>query len=125
MDSDGLEKTKAVARRSNTFVKERASADCKVKYDKMYNYRIAFEGRDVVLYINGERILAAPFPEKSHEGRIAISARNVKIAVDKVEVKQGDKTIFEDDFNEDSIYVRTLKVTREPAPKEDDAKKPE
>lgn len=123
--SDRLDKTKPFATKNNTFVKELASAKCSVKYDKMYNYRIAFEGTDVVLYINGEKILAAPFPEKSHEGRIAISARNVKIAVDKVEVKQGDKTIFEDDFNEDSIYVRTLKVTREPAPKEDDAKKPE
>jgi len=123
--SDRLDKTKPFATKNNTFVKELASADCKVKYDKMYNYRIAFEGTDVVLYINGEKILAAPFPEKSHDGRIAISARNVKIAVDKVEVKQGDKTIFEDDFNEDSIYVRALKVTREPVPKEDDAKKPE
>lgn len=123
--SDRLDKTKPFATKNNTFVKELASAKCSVKYDKMYNYRIAFEGTDVVFYINGEKILSAPFPEKSHEGRIAISARNVKIAVDKVEVKQGDKTIFEDDFNEDSIYVRTLKVTREPAPKEDDAKKPD
>ncbi|HPF07989.1 MAG TPA: hypothetical protein PK293_18235, partial [Spirochaetota bacterium] len=123
--SDRLDKTKPFATKNNTFVKELASADCKVKYDKMYNYRIAFEGTDVVLYINGEKILAAPFPEKSHEGRIAISARNVKIAVDKVEVKQGDKIIFEDDFNEDSIYVRTLKVRRETAPKENETEKPD
>ena len=123
--SDRLDKTKPFATKNNTFVKELASADCKVKYDKMYNYRIAFEGTDVVLYINGEKILSAPFPEKSHEGRIAISARNVKIAVDKVEVKQGDKIIFEDDFNEDSIYVRTLKVRRETAPKENETEKPD
>lgn len=118
--SDRLDKSKPFATKNNTFVKELASASCRVKYDKMYNYRIAFEGADVVLYINGERILAAPFPEKSHDGRIAISARNVKIAVDKVEVKDGEKIIFEDDFNEDSIYVRVLKVTREPAPKEEE-----
>lgn len=125
--SDRLDKSKPFAAKNNTFVRELASADCKVKYNKMYNYRIAFEGPDVVLYINGERILAAPFPEKSHDGRIAISARNVKIAVDKVEVKQRDRVIFEDDFNEDSIYVRVLKVTREPAPNEEEqnAKKPE
>ena len=123
--SDRLDKTKPFATKNNTFVKELASADCKVKYDKMYNYNIAFEGTDVVLYINGEKVLSAPFPEKSHEGRIAISARNVKIAVDKVEVKQGDKIIFEDDFNEDSIYVRTLKVRRETAPKENETEKPD
>lgn len=64
-------------------------------------------------------------PCKSNEGRIAISARNVKIAVDKVEVKQGDKILFEDDFNEDSIYVRTLKVRRETANKEDETEKPD
>lgn len=123
--SDRLDKTKPMNTKNNTFVRELASADCKVKYDKMYNYRIAFEGSDVVLYINNERVLAAPFPEKSHDGRIAISARNVKIAVDKVEVRQGEKVIFEDDFNEDSIYVRVLKVTKEPAPKEGNDKKPE
>jgi hypothetical protein len=123
--SDRLDKSKPFNTKNNTFVQELASADCKVKYDRVYNYHIAFEGTNIVLYINGEKILAAPFPEKSHDGRIAISARNIKIAVDKVEVRQKDKVIFEDDFNEDSIYVRTLKVTREPAPKENEAKKPE
>ncbi len=123
--SDRLDKSKPLNTKNNIFVKEIVSADCKVKYDKMYSYRIAFEGSDVILYINDQKILAAPFPEKSHDGHIAISARNVKISVDKVEVKQGDKVIFEDDFNEDSILIKYLKVTREPLPKKDNAKKPE
>jgi len=123
--SDRLDKTKPFNAKNNTFVKELASAKCKVKYDKMYNYRIAFEGTNVALYINDEKILSAPFPEKSRDGRIAISSRNVKIAVDKVEVKQGDKTVFEDDFNEDSIYVKVMKVRREPAGSNGESKKPE
>jgi hypothetical protein len=113
--SDRLDKSKPFNTKNNIFVKELASADCKVKYDKMYNYRVSFEGENVVLYINDEKILSAPFPEKSHDGRIAISSRNVKIAVDKVTVKKGNETIFEDDFNEDSIYVRVLKVKKVPA----------
>lgn len=123
--SDRLDKTKPYNTKNNSFVKELASADCKVKYDKMYNYRIAFEGGNIVLYINEEKILTAPFPEKSHDGRIAISSRNVKIAVDKVEVKQGDKTVFEDDFNEDSIYVKVMKVRREPTGNNGAEEKPE
>lgn len=123
--SDRFDKTKPFNAKNNTFVKELASAKCSIKYDKMYNYRIAFEGTDVALYINDEKILSAPFPEKSHDGRIAISSRNVKIAVDKVEVKQGNKVIFEDDFNEDSIYVKVMKVRREPSGNNGEMEKPE
>jgi len=110
--SDRLDKSKPFNTKHNIFIKELASANCKVKYDKMYNYRVSFEGNNVVLYINDEKILSAPFPEKSHDGRIAISSKNVKIAVDKVTVKKGNETVFEDDFNEDSIYVRVLKAKR-------------
>jgi len=111
--SDRLDKTKPFTTKNNAFVKELASAKCKtnIKYDKTYNYKVAFEGTNVVLYVNGEKYLSAPFPEKSHNGRIAISSRNVLLSVDKIEIKQGDKTIFEDDFNEDSIYVKVLKAT--------------
>ena len=113
--SDRLDKTKPFSTKNNAFVKELASAKCKIKYDKTYNYRVAFEGNNVVLYIDGKRVLSTPFPGKNHNGRIAISSRNVLIAVDKIEVKAGDKTVFVDDFNEDSIYVRVLKATVVPA----------
>ena len=111
--SDRIDKTKPFATKNNAFVKELASAKCKtnIKYDKVYNYRISFEGNNVVLYVNGDKYLSAPFPEKTHNGRVAISSRNVLISVDKIEIKQGDKTVFVDDFNEDSIYVRVLKAT--------------
>lgn len=112
--SDRSDKSKPFNTKNNTFIKELASADCKVKYDKVYNYRIAFEGTNVVLYINSERVLSAPFPEKSHDGRIAISAKNAKISVDRIEVKQGDKLIFEDDFDIDTIFVKILKVQKVP-----------
>ncbi|MCL1865491.1 MAG: hypothetical protein FWF73_06750 [Spirochaetes bacterium] len=116
--SDRLDKTKPFETKNNIFVNELASAKCKVKYDKVYNYRIAFEEKNAVLYINGDKILSAPFPENSYNGRIGISSRNVKIAVDKIEIKNGDKTVFEDDFNEDSIYVKVLKATVVPNAKE-------
>lgn len=112
--SDRLDKSKPFDAKNNTIVKELAATEYKVKYDKSYNYHIAFENTDVVLYINNEKVLSAPFPKKSHDGRIAISARNVKIAIDKVTVKNREKIIFEDDFNEDSIYVKIMKVKKIP-----------
>lgn len=112
--SDRLDKTKPLATKKNTFVNELASADCKVKYDKVYTYRVAFQDSNVILFINGEKLLSAPFPEKSYDGRIAISILNVKLALDKVDVKKGQKTVFEDDFLEDSIYVKTVKVQKVP-----------
>lgn len=124
--SDRADKSKSFNTKYNAFVKEIASTDCKVKYDKAYKYRIAFEGTNVVLYINNEKILSAPFPENSHDGRIAISSKNVKIAVDKIEVIQNGKTIFEDDFNENSIFVKILKVQKVPVTNENNVedKKP-
>jgi len=108
--SDRLDKSKPFNAKNNSFVKEIASADCSVKYDKTHEYSIKFEGHDAVLYINGKKILSVRFPEKSHKGRIAISSKNVKVSVDSVEVKKNKKTVFEDDFNEDSIYMRRVKA---------------
>jgi len=117
--SDRSDKSKSFDSKSNFFKEELASAEYRMKYNKMYYYRIIFEGTNVSLYINGEKVLSSPFPEKSHDGRIAISARNAKISVDKVEVKQGNKIVFEDDFTADSIYVKMMKASKQPAPKGD------
>jgi hypothetical protein len=113
--SDRLDKLKPFTTKNNIFVNELATADCKVKYDKMYLYRVAFEGENVTLYINDEKILSASFPEKNHDGRIAVSARNVKIAIDKVVVKKDGKTVFQDDFNEDTILIKKMMVEKIPA----------
>ena len=109
--SDQIDKTKPFATKNNAFVNTLASAKCKIKYNKTYNYRVAFEQDDVVLYIDGKKVLSAPFPGKTRNGRIGISSRLVLISVDKIEIKNGDKTVFEDDFNEDSIFVRVLKAS--------------
>lgn len=113
--SDRADKTKPINTKNNTFIKELATTDFKIKYDKSYNYRVAFEGENVSLYINDEKILSAPFPEKNHHGRIAISSKNTKISIDKVTVKKNAQIIFEDDFNKDTIYVKVLKVIRVPS----------
>lgn len=112
--SDRADQSKPFNTKNNTFIKELASAKCKVKYDKVYKYLIKFEDNSVALYINNEKILSTPFPEQSRDGRIAISSKNVKIAIDKIEIKQRDKIIFEDDFNIDSIFVKILKVQKIP-----------
>ena len=113
--SDRADKSKPYTVKNNMFIKELASAECKVKYDRVYSYSIKFEGENVVLYINGDKILSAFFPEKNHEGRIGVSSRNAKIAIDKVTVKNNDQIIFDDTFNENTIYVKVMKVKVVPA----------
>lgn len=112
--SDRLDKTKPYSEKYNSFIKELASSNYKIKYNKIYNYQISFEGSNVTLYINDEKVLSAPFPEKSYEGRIAISSKNMKIAIDKIEVKQNDKIIFQDDFDKESIFTRIVKAQKVP-----------
>lgn len=123
--SDRLDKNKPLSTKNNIFIKEIASTDCKIKYNKQNTYSIKFEEKNVVLYINDEKILSTPFPEKSYEGRIAISSRNVKLAIDKVEVKKNEKILFEDHFDKDSILVKRLKATKESIPETEADIKPE
>jgi len=110
--SDRTDKSKPFNTKNNTFTNEISSSGCKVKYNKMNTYRVSFQGENVVLYINNEKILSAPFPEKSHDGHLAISAKNVQTAVDRITVKNKDKIIFDDDFNANSIFIKQLKVER-------------
>jgi len=123
--SDRLDRSKPFNTKNNRFVNELASAKCSVRYNRMYSFRVAFEGADVVLYINGEKTLSYPFPEKSHSGRIAVSTRDVKVSVDRVGVIRGDKIIFEDDFDSDSIHVNVIKATRGKAAEKENGDIPE
>ena len=111
--ADKNDKSKPPATKDNRLLNELASASCKVKYGRDYNFKILFENGNVSFFINGEKILCAPFPEKTNYGRIAISSKNAKLAIDKVTIKQGENILFFDDFNQDSIYVRVVKAIRE------------
>ena len=113
--SDRADKSKSFETKNNTFVKELATTDCSIKYEKNYTYHIAFKNGNVILFINDEKILSAPFPEKNYDGVMAISSRNAKISIDRVTVKKGNKILFEDDFTEDTILIRQMKVERMPS----------
>jgi len=117
--SDRKDKSLPYTVKGNRFVNVLASGDCKIRYGKSYNYRVAFEGDYINLYINGEKIFAAKRPVEDISGKIAISSGNAKIAIDKVRVLKDNEVIFEDDFNTDTIYVRKLKATVEIKPKDD------
>jgi hypothetical protein len=111
--TDRNDKSKPIATKDKRLVKEIASNSCKVKYGIDYNFKILFENGDVSFFVNEQKVLSSPLPDKTNYGRIAISSRNAKIAIDKVEVKRGNEVLFFDDFNKDSIYVRVVKATRE------------
>ncbi len=123
--SDRIDKTKPLATKNNTFIKEIESSKCKIKYGIMNNYNIVFKENKVVLYINNKETMSVSLNEKQDGGYLAFSIKNARISIDKIVLKNDNKTIFQDLFDEDSIQIKKLQVTREPAPKEDDAKKPE
>ena len=116
--SDRKDKTLPYTVKNNKFVNVLASGDCRIKYGKTYNYRIAFEGEYINLYVNGEKIFAARRPVEDISGKIAISSGNAKLAIDKVRVLKDSEVIFEDDFNTDTIYVKKIKATLEVKPKD-------
>ncbi len=116
--SDRQDKTLSYKVENNKFVNVLATGCCKIKYGKTYNYRIAFEGDYINLYVNGEKIFAAKRPVEDISGKIAISSGNAKLAIDKVRVLKDSEVIFEDDFNTDSIYVKKIKATLEVKPKD-------
>jgi len=116
--SDRKDKSLPYTVKNNKFVNVLASGDCKIKYGKTYNYRIAFEGEYINLYVNGEKIFAAKRPVEDISGKIAISSGNAKLAIDRVRVLKDSEVIFEDDFNTDSIYVKKIKATLEVKPKD-------
>lgn len=117
--SDRQDKSLPYNIKSNRFVNVLASGECRIKYGSAYNYRIAFEGDYINLYINGEKIFAAKRPVDDISGRIAISSANAKLTIDKVRIFKDNHILFEDDFNIDSIYVKKINATLEKRQKDD------
>lgn len=107
--SDMKNRTLPYATKDNIFINELASEKFRMKYKMKYDCRIDISGNEATLYVDGEKVLTGTLPSDNYKGRIAFSSKNTKLAIDNVRVKKGDKIIFEDDFNEDSIYVRTVK----------------
>lgn len=116
--SDRQDKSLPYTVKNNKFINVLASGDCKIKYGNLYNYRIAFEGDYINLYINGEKIFTAKRPLDDISGKIAISSANAKISIDRIRVLKDSEVIFEDDFNTDSIYVKKINATLEKRPKD-------
>jgi hypothetical protein len=108
--SDRKNKTLPLSVKNNIFVDNIKCEKISLKYGKTYNYRIEFNEDKVILFIDNEKALESVFPIADNSGHIAFSARNVKLAIDNVRVKKGDRVVFEDNFDENSIYVRTVKA---------------
>jgi hypothetical protein len=111
--SDRADKSKPFSAKNNTFIKIINTADLKLSYGKEYDCRIEFEDNKVSLFINNKIAISGILPSANHNGRVAFSTKNVKLAIDDVEIKQQDKIIFKDDFSVNSIYVKMLKAKKE------------
>ena len=108
--SDMENKTLPYATKNNIFINELASDSYSMKYKKKYNCRIDISGNEATFFVEGEKVITGTLPSDNYKGRIAFSSKNTKLAIDNVRVKKGDKVVFEDSFDEDSIYVRTVKA---------------
>jgi len=115
--SDMKDKCKRYATKNNIFIKELKSNSCSLRYGKTYKGCIMFNKDSVSFYIDGEKILEGKMPSEDHSGRIALSTKNTKVTIDKVQVKNGMKIVFEDDFNSDTIYVRKARAGIKRVPK--------
>lgn len=116
--SDREDKTKPFATKNNIFIKEISSADCKIKFNTVSKYRIAFVQNDITLYVNDNKVMSVPVPEKNYAGKIGISSKNSKIGIDKITVNKDKKVLLEDDFAEDTIFVKRMKAERIPVSEE-------
>jgi hypothetical protein len=108
--SDRKNKTLPLSVKNNVFVDKIKCEKISLKYGKTYNYRIEFNEDKLILFIDNEKVLESVSPIADNSGHIGFSARNVKLAIDNVRVKKGEKVVFEDNFDKDSIYVRTVKA---------------
>ena len=46
------------------------------------------------------------------KGAYAVASRGLSVSIDYVTIKNGSKTVFTDDFSENSIYVPTVSATK-------------
>ena len=108
--SDMKDKSLPYATKGNIFIDKLAKTKVSMKYKRKYNCRIEIYGNEATLFIEGEKVLTGTLPSDNYKGRIAFSSKNTKLAIDNVRVKKGDKIVFEDNFDKDSIYVRTVQA---------------
>ena len=92
---------------------------CSLKYDSEYGIKIVknnnyFKGAVINLYIDNKLIFSKDFPiaELKEKGKFAVASRGASISIDYVTIKNGGKTVFTDDFSENSIYVPTVSATK-------------
>ncbi|MCP4134805.1 MAG: hypothetical protein GY754_27775 [bacterium] len=80
----------------------------KLDLNKDHIMSIKFKDKKATLFINGEEVLQANIPE-NYEGRVGFSAQNIAIKVDYYKVSNNEAVIFDDQFNRNSIFVRTVR----------------
>lgn len=108
--SDRADKSLPYNTQNNIFINKLAKTKVSMKYKRKYNCRIDIAGNEATLFVEGEKVLTGTLPSDNYKGRIAFSSKNTKLAIDNVRVKKGDKIVFEDNFDKDSIYVRTVQA---------------
>ena len=108
--SDMKDKSLPYNTKNNIFINNLAESKVSMKYKKIYNCRIDILGNEAAFFVEGEKVLTGALPSDNYKGRIAFSSKNVKLAIDNVRVKKGERIVFEDNFDRDSIYVRTVQA---------------
>ena len=105
--------------KNNYTIETLYTQDFPLKYNEEYEIKIVknnnyFKGAVITLYIENKKIFSKDLPitELKEKGAFAVASRGSSVSIDYVTIKNGSKTVFTDDFSENSIYVPTVSATK-------------
>lgn len=83
-----------------------------LEYGKKYNYKITTKDQTIKLFIDDNEILSHEVKGNINSGRFGFSNRNGIIEIDNVIVKDGEKVVFQDNFDTLSIKRYGVKFNK-------------
>ena len=93
----------------NYRIKVLAKTNYKLNYNKKYLIEIKLRGTNAILFINGNVVLKKNLSGEHFCGKIGLSSKNVRIRYYHVKIKKFNETLFEDNFNVNSLKVYKVK----------------
>lgn len=109
--------TKSPSEKWNFEVKELASKETALEYNRNYKIEISVSRNKATLFIDGKKVLEGVSGENMNGGKIGFSNRNAMLKIADLKVFKGNAVVFQDDFSVDT--VKRWKVTAERLTKED------
>lgn len=101
--------------KNNYKIETLASVPWEMEYGRDCTFRIDRSKTTVTFYADSRKILTQKLPVKIQQelkGKFALGARGAAISIDSCKIINGKKTVFEDSFESDSVFVPTVKAVQ-------------